>query len=417
MKAIRDPLYGFVEVDAVELAVLDTWPVQRLRGINQLSHTFLAYPSACHTRFEHSIGTMHVAGLIAAQLGLNQTQRQTIRLSLLLHDIGHGPFSHHFEEVLAPFNADKVDHEKIGAEILRGSDELQQALGDRADAVTALLQEKEPRLCAEILSGGVDADKLDYLRRDSYHLGVEYGKYDFHRVVRALRRHGEYLVVSHKGADALESFRLARFLMHKQVYTHHVRKIADAMLVRSVILGVDDGQLEKQDFVCSGPHAARFAERLLKWDDSTFVQYLSARLQGRAAKMLSDLQRRVLFKRAFDRPLRDIKPEHRGTLIERDFLTKGIGAMEGDVAKAAKVPAHEVFVIVVTIDKKQYDRTGIGTKSDSPILIENEDGELKDFGELSAFPPPSEAVQRVLVYGPSRARKKLERATIAFLER
>lgn len=157
--AIRDPLYGFVDISSLEKQVLLTYPLQRMLRIKQLAHTYVAYPSAMHTRFEHSVGAMHVSGRMCEQLDLNE-KAKTIRMAVLLHDIGHGPFSHVFERIIDEVTKDKHTHESLSRIILENDHELQNALGNKRDEVLALFEEKET-IPAQILSGTLDADKLD----------------------------------------------------------------------------------------------------------------------------------------------------------------------------------------------------------------------------------------------------------------
>ncbi len=227
-KAIRDPLYGFIDLSELEIKVIDTEIFRRLQFIKQLSHTYVVYPSSFHTRFEHSLGTLHVSNIMANELNFtDQKDIERIRLSCLLHDIGHGPFSHLFESIMEKINPTITEpHEKISKIIIKENSELDSVLGSKTNEIIELLEKKidshkEPKksLQADIVSSGIDADKLDYLRRDSYHIGVTYGQFDFDRILHTLTTtpKNSQICISKKGKDALENYRLARYLMYAQV--------------------------------------------------------------------------------------------------------------------------------------------------------------------------------------------------------
>ncbi|HEY7508517.1 MAG TPA: HD domain-containing protein, partial [Nitrososphaera sp.] len=186
---ITDPIHRYIRFSQAEKDVIDSPAFQRLRRIRQLAGAHLVYPSAQHSRFEHSLGAMHVAGLAAEGLLIkgyidNAETVQEIRLAALLHDIGHGPFSHLFEEVLEAGSA--VSHEEMGRWIIAKS-EIADVLGKNgqsADHVARLsFGQSKVHFLNEIISGSLSADIMDYLPRDSYFTGAEYGKIDYYRLV------------------------------------------------------------------------------------------------------------------------------------------------------------------------------------------------------------------------------------------
>lgn len=210
-KNIRDPIHGFVGVTEKELLLLDSFPMQRLRRIKQLACADLVYPSAVHTRFEHSIGTLYVADKMAVRIGLNDDEREKIRYASLLHDVGHGPFSHIFEAILSMANQKNVGHDDITVDIIKKVPQISNTLGDVHDEVLELFENPEIESASkEILSSEIDADKLDYLQRDSYHAGVTYGFFDFKRILLTLSKIEtdltSHLVIHERGADAVENF-------------------------------------------------------------------------------------------------------------------------------------------------------------------------------------------------------------------
>ncbi|MGC8870771.1 MAG: HD domain-containing protein [Brevinematia bacterium] len=185
---IRDPLYGFIEFPSSISPILSTLPLIRLTRIKQLAHTYLVYPSAVHTRFEHSIGTYHIAGLMAHKLDFKKEEVENIQLAALLHDIGHGPYSHPFEDVMRYITGDEnFSHKRVGEIVIENESSLKKVLSnERRKRVLEIYNEQS--LASDIISGSLDADKLDYLRRDAYHTGVSYGIFDYERIIRTLTK-------------------------------------------------------------------------------------------------------------------------------------------------------------------------------------------------------------------------------------
>ena len=211
-KSIRDPLYGFISLSKIETDVIDSDVFKRLQHIKQLSHTYLVYPSATHTRFEHSLGTMHISDLMIKKLNIHKNNQQKTRLACLLHDVGHGPFSHLFENILKVCNPGISDpHEKISKMILENDSQLDRILGTHKSDIVELFDETiDPSkdlsrsLESRIVSSNLDADKFDYLKRDSYHIGVKYGLFDFDRILHTLTIvNKSQIAIDFKGKDAI----------------------------------------------------------------------------------------------------------------------------------------------------------------------------------------------------------------------
>jgi|SRR5580704_1792746 HD superfamily phosphohydrolase len=251
---IRDPVHGFIKLNKTEMAIVASRPFQRLRYIRQLALTNLVYPGAEHSRFAHSLGVMNFATRIYDTLlekhrdllGWNQQRieknRQLLRLAALLHDIGHGPFSHASEELLG-----EKDHEPISSRLMSAkplSDLIDgfAGVGITAKDVVAFFSAEsiDPDIAflREIYSGELDADKLDYLLRDSLYTGVHYGRFDFERLINSLiliedpKGFGNNIVaVEYGGLHALEALVLARYFMFTQVYFHKIRRAFDHHLL------------------------------------------------------------------------------------------------------------------------------------------------------------------------------------------
>ena len=240
---IRDPVHGYIKITEAERDVIDTPFVQRLRRIHQLAGAYLVYPGAVHTRFDHVTGAMHIAGQIADALSLwvdlTPDQAQEIRLAALLHDVGHGPFSHTFEEVLAEKTT--TTHEDISQRIISETS-IRDVLNrhgfspKRMSEFAVGKQSTKPQFMNEIIAGGLSADIMDYLLRDSYFTGVEYGKVDVQRVIDSLRVADRQLALDNAGLYAFEALLLARYEMFKAVYFHRTVRAAELMLVNSMKL-------------------------------------------------------------------------------------------------------------------------------------------------------------------------------------
>ncbi|HYC26862.1 MAG TPA: HD domain-containing protein [Nitrososphaerales archaeon] len=240
---VRDPVHGYVRLTDAEKDLIDSPFVQRLRRIHQLAGSYLVYPGAVHTRFEHVVGAMHVAGQIGDSLvkepEMTKEQAEEVRVAALLHDVGHGPFSHMFEEVLPARR--QVSHEDVSRRVISETSirEILEGHGLSSKRISSLavgrLQGGAPFM-NEVISGGFSADMMDYLPRDAYFTGVEYGKVDTQRVIDSLHVAQGHLVIDKAAIYAFEALLLARYEMFKAVYFHRTVRAAELMLVHSMNL-------------------------------------------------------------------------------------------------------------------------------------------------------------------------------------
>jgi HD superfamily phosphohydrolase len=258
---VRDPVHGFIHFTEQERQLIDSKPFQRLRNLKQLATAYLVYPGAVHTRFDHSLGVMHVAGRIAKHLAETQKDRlnavgedpeeleKKVRLAALCHDLGHGPFCHVSEPVIkhvcTSTNGDNEKiHEIITCKIIAESEEIRRVLGNDFKDILEIIEGKiiekrESRFLAkEIISGSLDADKMDYLLRDSYFAGVKYGVFDIEKVIQSLivmpDRPEVFLGIKEEGLRALEQMILAKFFIGEQVYYHKTRAAGDVLIQRAL---------------------------------------------------------------------------------------------------------------------------------------------------------------------------------------
>ena len=295
-KVIRDPLWNNIEIEAEALAVLDTEPFQRLRYIRQLGHAFLVYPTANHTRFEHAVGTYHLArralGLLADHHQLENVPPDDpalVRLACLVHDIGHYPFSHALEEAGLP------SHEELAQRHFQHP-ELRDALEatglrDVAGRLRALIAGRDDSPLQGLISGSLDLDKLEYLSRDARMCGVPYGTVDVDRLLQALAvvptADGTWSVgVREKGMSALESLLFARYQMYRNVYWHHAVRSATAMFKRAVRNAIARGRLTVDAIADSADEELMQALRAL--DDDTLARRLRRHLYKRVVDIAGE---------------------------------------------------------------------------------------------------------------------------------
>lgn len=301
---IRDPIHGFIELDEWERAIVNHPIFQRLRRIRQLGLTDMVYPGATHSRFEHSLGVMHVATKMFDAIvnrrrdflkvtykyddvGLAR-DRRIVRLAALLHDVGHAPFSHTGEDLMPEIESGKqYTHEHysaaIVASLLRDVIEchpLNREHGVKAQEIADFLDDRPTEILSEgktagrrlfwrgLVSGQLDADRADYLLRDSHHAGVAYGKFDLERLIKTLTivKESEIgspsLAIEEGGWHAAEGLIIARYMMFTQVYFHRARRAYDRHIVGALRV-----LLDKSGGRFAPPNGDENLEEYLKWDD------------------------------------------------------------------------------------------------------------------------------------------------------
>ncbi|WP_123537303.1 HD domain-containing protein [Halosimplex salinum] len=249
MTTIKDSVHDHIAVEGCAADLLDTPPVQRLRRIKQLGTVTFVYPSANHTRFEHSLGVYHLADEALSHLGIEGRRAERVRAAAMLHDVGHAPYSHNVEDIIHRHTGKYHDdvHDLIG------SGPVARVLSDHGlnpDAIADLVAGDGE--VGQIVSGELDVDRMDYLVRDAHHTGVPYGTIDAERLVRSLCFVDGDLVLDEGNVQTAESLLLARALMNPTVYSHHVARIAKAMLRRGterllVHTDIDASELRRMD--------------------------------------------------------------------------------------------------------------------------------------------------------------------------
>ncbi len=231
-KIVNDPVHGFINISfPLSFDIIEHPFFQRLRYIRQLGLTFLVYPGATHTRFQHALGAMHLMASAISVLRakghiITNQEAEAATAAILLHDIGHGPFSHSLEFHLVK----GISHEQIGRHLVH---EMTTQFGNRLDMAVAILEDQYPkRFLHQLVSGQLDVDRMDYLRRDSFFTGVTEGTIGSERIIKMLNVVDDNLVVEAKGIYSIEKFLIARRLMYWQVYLHKTVVAAEQMLIQ-----------------------------------------------------------------------------------------------------------------------------------------------------------------------------------------
>lgn len=229
-KIINDPVHGFITIDHELIYQLIAHPYfQRLRRIKQMALAYLVYPGAVHTRFHHSLGAYHlmhqaIAELRQKQVIITQEEELGAKIAILLHDIGHGPFSHALEHTLVD-----VHHEDLSMLIM---EELNQHFEGKLEVAISIFKNEYPKkFLHQLIHGQLDVDRLDYLARDSFFTGVSEGVIGYDRIIKMLMVVNDELVVEEKGIHSIEKFLIARRLMYSQVYLHKTVLSSELMLV------------------------------------------------------------------------------------------------------------------------------------------------------------------------------------------
>ena len=305
-KVLRDPIHGYIHVNLqVIWDVINSAWFQRLRRIHQLGGACMVYHCAEHTRFGHSLGVYEIVRRMVEEVSdiheaLNEKERVSVLLAALLHDIGHGPYSHAFEGIT------KTSHEEYTCRIIEENTEITQILEDAepglSHEVANIIRHQCPNpLMTQLISSQLDADRLDYLLRDAYFTGTKYGEYDLERILRTLRvRNHNHLVVKESGVYAVENYIMARYHMYWQVYFHPVARSYECILhllfKRLKELGreglspdildvfgcvVDSRKIKLKDYFCLDEYTCGYGFELLTHSEDPIVQDLAKRIRDR----------------------------------------------------------------------------------------------------------------------------------------
>ncbi len=330
---IIDPIHGFVRAFGTEIKIIDNPIFQRLRRIKQLSGAHLTYPGAQHTRFEHSLGVMHIAGQAAQALEekgiFNADDIANIRIAALLHDIGHGPFSHLFEEVAQ--RKRKSSHELLGRDLILKTEigDLISESGFNKKFITNLaFGDSKLQFMNEIISGTLSADIMDYLLRDGYFTGAEHAKIDHKRITQSLDVYKKKLALEKSALYSFESMMHSRYQMFKAVYFHKTVRSAEVMLLESIRLAYDE----------LGLSSMSLDDYIELTDDYMLAKLVSLPTYTselkRAQKFAKNYQNRELFKCVFER-----------ILTKKDQISNlKTSQLKNELSKKSRIDENEIFV-------------------------------------------------------------------------
>jgi len=363
---IKDPVHGYVYITEAEKEIIDSYPVQRLHRLKQLAGAEFVYPGANHTRFEHSIGVMYLAGRLSENPNLSQhlseEEVQTIRIAALLHDVGHGPFSHVFEHLLVKFL--NKTHEDMTTWVIEKSElgDVISGLGYDPSLVGKLavgsLRKSGKAFIDQIIRSAVDVDKLDFVVRDTYHTGAEYGYVDIFRLIHMLDILDENLAVDLGALSALESFMLARIESFKSIYFHRVGRAAQIMIAMAMEEAKDElGLVHFQS-----------PEEYLAFNDYTVWAMLKKCEKSRG--VIEDLERRKLLKCAYDRTF-----YVRDKTISSIFSVEEIrNQMRDKIASEAGVKTQSVVIDVPTLPSVPYRHSVLLEPMEIPVFHKTLEG-------------------------------------------
>ena len=364
---IKDPVHGYIYITEAEKKLIDSYPVQRLRRLRQLAGSEFVYSGANHTRFEHCLGVMHLAGKVAENQNLaplmSEEEIQTVRMACLLHDVGHGPFSHVFEHLLVKFLG--KTHEDMTRWIIEESEvkDIINDTGYNSDDVAKLavgeLRKPKKAFLDQIIQSAVDIDKLDFVVRDTFHTGAEYGYVDIFRLIHMLDVLGENLAVDVGALSALESFVLARLESFRSIYFHRVGRAAQIMLASAMEAAKDELNL----IVFDSP------QDYLKLNDYTVWTKLLECEKSR--KIMKNLERRNLLKCAYDRSFH----------VKEKMVTSVFGVDEvreqvrNKIAEQAGINPEEIYIDVPTVPSVPYHHSDLLEPMEIPVFQKTRNGE------------------------------------------
>ncbi len=409
---IKDPVHGYVYITDAEKEIIDSYPMQRMRRLRQLAGSEYVYPGANHTRFEHCVGVMYLAGKVVENPKVSRMvtdeEMDMIRLAGLMHDVGHGPFSHVFEQLLIK-DLEKT-HEDITSWIIKKSE-----LGDKianmgykpeemGKLAVGKLHNPGKAFLDQIISSAVDVDKQDFIVRDTFHTGAEYGFIDVFRLIHALDVLGEDLAVELGALSALEAFMIARIESFKSIYFHRVGRAAQIMLAMA---------MEKADEEL-GLTAFKTPGEYLSMDDYTVWTALK-NCEG-SNKIIEDLEQRRLLKCVYER-----------TFYEKDAVVSNIFGreayrrqMQSEIAKEAGLEPEAVVIDVPTVPSVPYHNAVLMESMEIPVFSRSQAGEKTPYrlSNISKIIENLKGFINILrVYTKAADRERVERATARILGR
>lgn len=378
LKIINDPIYGFIPVhNELIFQIIEHPYVQRLRHISQMGLSYLVYPGAHHTRFHHALGAMFlmqraVATLRQKRVDISGQEEEALYLAILLHDIGHGPFSHGLEGIIVP----NMSHEELSLAIM---DRLNKEYNGALDLAIEIFTGRHTRkFLKQLVSGQLDMDRLDFLRRDSFYTGVAEGSISAQRLIAMLNVVDDCLVVEEKGIHSVENFLVARRLMYWQVYLHKASLCAEHILMKIIMRarelkrsGMDLGIVGSLNYFLSFDQNQELSQdslnHFLHLDDIDILAALKLWM-SHDDFVLSQLSKTIIKRKLFK-----IK------INEAEFSNEKLEEKRQKFAIKHNLSAHEAsyFVFTGSISNLAYNQ------SKENIKLLRKDGSLIDVAQAS----------------------------------
>ena len=376
MRRVRDSIHDYIDLDSLESSLVDTRPYQRLRWIKQLGSANLVYPGANHTRLEHSIGVSHLAKQMALQSDVPGDELHLVSIAGLLHDLGHSPYSHLADEL--PFGKDHVD---ITQDIIKES-QISDIFNDEGIDCTEIcnLIKGEHRY-GSLISGDIDADRLDYLMRDSHYTGVKTGV-DTGRLVTKMSITNGELVIGESGLPVVETFLTSRSVMFPTVYFHPFSRGAELMLARATKAAILSGYFSYESFV--------------SYTDHKFLSELDS-AGGISKSLVNDFENRKITKRVVS--ITKDETENKG-------ITKSdIEDLEISISSKLGIDSSKVFM----------DLPPLKVVPDMKVKILKEDGSLDYASNMSTITKSLYEAQfdhwRCRIYAPASLSEEASKIT------
>ncbi|WP_059171801.1 HD domain-containing protein [Bacillus sp. FJAT-27445] len=381
-KVFKDPVHRYIHVrDKIIWDLIGTKEFQRLRRIKQLGTTFLTFHGAEHSRFNHSLGVYEIVRRIVDDVfegrpEWDESDRLLTLCAALLHDLGHGPFSHAFEKVF------DLDHEEFTRSIILGSTEVNDVLsrvgsGFPKQVAEVIAKTSDKKQVISLISSQIDADRMDYLQRDAYFTGVSYGFFDMERILRVMRPREDQVVFKHTGMHAIEDYIMSRYQMYWQVYFHPVSRGAEVILTKILHRAKD---LHREGYAFKNEPLHFYSifegkvtlEDYLKLDESIILYYFQM-WQEEEDAILSDLCRRFVNRNLFKFVEFDPAREY-----------KKLAELTGLFRKAGIDPDY--YLVVDSSSDLPYDFYRPGEEEERlPINLLMKSGELRELSRESAI--------------------------------
>ncbi len=404
---IKDPVHGYIYITKNEKEIIDSYPFQRLRRLRQLAGSEYVYPGANHTRFEHCLGVMYLAGKVVENPNISKMiedeEAEMTKIAALLHDVGHGPFSHIFEQLLIR-DLEKT-HEDMTSWLIEQSEirNVLTKIGYQPERVGKLavgkLHKPKRAFLDQIISSAVDVDKQDFVVRDTLHTGAKYGFIDVFRLIHTLDVFEGNLAVELSALSALEALIIARIESFKSIYFHRVGRAAQIML--GTAMEKANEEIGLTEF--------RTPEEYMALDD--YSVWTALKNCKRSREIIKRLERRKLLKCAFERTFYEKDPVASKLFVSETYRRQ----IQEEIAREAKIEVGEVIIDVPTVCSVPYHNSVLAESMEIPVFSKTSSGVQKTPHRLSEISKIFEALKGFInilrVYTEEANREKVGKAT------